>query len=234
VSLLVLEQVCKGYRGSSAVLDDVSLTLDAGEVVVVLGERQSGRSTLLRVAAGIERPDSGIVRFDGRALEEDSRILGREIGYCRPEFRLDRGSTVLDQLVGSQVARRVLPAVAEKRAVRELKRTGADRCAALAIGELKGEERVRVALARALCSSPRLIVIDEPTLGMDVLARDGVLELLRSLADEDVAVLGSAGDGTGLLGADRVLSLDKGRLRGELAPTLAVVSDLARRRQSRG
>ena len=66
---------------------------------------------------------------------------------------------------------------------------------------------MRVAIARALTSEPRLLVIDEPTIGVDLLARDGVLRLLRSIVDGGIAVLTSTGEGTGFLGADRVLSL---------------------------
>lgn len=231
MSLLEFARVGKGYGGCS-VLEDVSLELDPGEMVVVLGERQSGRSTLLRLAAGVEAPDSGIVRFDGRPLDEGTR-LGNEIGYCRLEFRVNGGRTVVEQLMSSQAARSVPAAIARRRALSVLNRVAADHCGALAIADLKVEERLRVGLARALCSSPWLVVIDEPTIGLDAIRRDEILELLRSLADDGIAVLASAGDGSGLLGAHRVLSLDKGTLRGDLTPTRAVVSDLAGHRQRR-
>lgn len=115
-----------------------------------------------------------------------------------------------------------------------LERVGASWCAALAASELKTEEIVRVALARALTSDPRLLVIDEPTIGVDLLKRDDILKLLSSLANDGIAILASTGEGTGLLGADRVLSLSKGKLNGELTPDLASVSDLGHRRRARG
>jgi ABC-type sugar transport system ATPase subunit len=235
MTLLELEHVAKGYgRGSRVALADVSLAIDAGEMVVVWGERQSGRSTLMRIAAGIEKPDAGVVRFEGRDLAEwRGETLGRGISYCRRAFRLDWGLTVLDQLVASQLAHRVPRSTAHARAWSALERVDAAWCAALLASDLKMEEAVRVAIARALTSDPRLLVIDEPTIGVDSSRRDDILKLLRSLADEGIAILESTGDGTGLLGADRPLSLGRGRLSGELTPVLAPVSDLARHRLAR-
>lgn len=236
MTLLELEHVGKSYsRGARVALDDVSLVIDAGEMVVVWGERQSGRSTLLRIAVGIEIPDKGVVRFGGHDLTDRGNELGGGgISYCRREFRPERGPTVLDQLISSQFARRIPQPIALTHAWRALERVDASWCATLAASELKTEETVRVALARTLTSNPRLVVIDEPTIGVDVLKRDDILKLLRSLADDGIAVLASTGEGTGLLGADRVLSLGKGKLNGELTPDLAPVSELDRRRQARG
>jgi ABC-type sugar transport system ATPase subunit len=236
MNLLELEHVAKGYgRGSRVVLADVSLAIDAGEMIVVWGERQSGRSTLMRIAAGIEAPDTGVVRFDGHDLAgRHGETLGGGIGYCRKVFRRDWGLTVLDQLVTSQLARWVPRSKAQTHAWRALERVDAVSCATLIATELKVEETVRVAVARALTSDPRLLVVDEPTIGVDSLRRDGILRMLRSLADDGIAILQCTGDGTGLLGADRTLSLGKGTLNGELTPDLASVSDLARHRLARG
>lgn len=236
MSLLELEQVGKSYsRGLYVALDDLSLVIDSGEMVVVLGERHSGRSTLLRVAAGVEAPSEGVVRFDGRDLAaRGGEMLGGGISYCRRGFLLYRGPTVLDQLMASQFARRVPQSTALPRAWKALERVNATGYAPQTATELKVEETVRVAVARALTSDPRLLVVDEPTIGLDPLERDHILRLLRSLADDGIAILASAGDGTGLLGADRVLSLRNGKLHGELTPELAPVTELARHRQARG
>lgn len=235
MSLLELERVAKSYSTGSSVLEDVSLVLEPGEMVVVLGERRSGRSTLLLIAAGIETPDSGFVRFAGRDLAQASKpVLGNGIAYCRREFGLDARSSVLDQLVGSQMVRGVERSAAAECAWRALERVEVARCGRLCRGELKGEEVIRVALARALTSDPRLLIVDEPAIGLAGQERDGILKLLRSLVDEGMAVLASAGDGTGLLGADRVLALRKGRLRGQAIPALAEITDLAQHRQARG
>jgi energy-coupling factor transporter ATP-binding protein EcfA2 len=236
MTLLELEHVGKCYnRGSRVALDDVSMEIDAGEMVVVWGERQSGRSTLLRIAAGIETPETGMVRFDGRDFAgRGGKMLGGGIGFCRREFRRNRGPTVLDQLITGQLGRRVPQATALTRAWRALERVQAESCAELAPTNLKTDETVRVAIARVLTCDPRLLVVDEPTIGVDPLKRDDILRLLRSLADEGVAILSSTGEGTGFLGANRVLALGKGKLDGDLTPDLAPVMDLGRHRQARG
>lgn len=234
--LLELEHVSKrSRRGPGDALDDVSLMIDEGELVTVWGERRSGRSTLLRVAAGIEAPDSGVVRFAGHDLaDRGEEKLGSGIGYCRTAFRASAGQHIVDQLAATQFARGMPRATARSRAWNALERVSAKECATRTSEELSVEEIVRVAIARALACQPRMIVIDEPTIGVELIARDGILALLRSIADDGVAVLTSTGEGTGFLGADRVLALHKGKLRGEIAPELAPVADLHRHRQARG
>lgn len=235
MTLLELEHVTKRYRrGSRIALDDASVQIDAGEMVVVWGERMSGRSTLLRVAAGIEMPDAGVVRFDGRSLaERDSEPVVGGISYVRRRMRSQWGRTVLDELVAVGLARGVARSAATQEAWKALKRVEAERCATFEPAELKIEETVRAVIARALIASPRLVVIDEPTAGVDALRQDSILELLRSLADDGIAVLASTGDSVGFLGADRSLALHGGKLVGDLRSELAPVSDLDLRRRAR-
>ncbi|MGA9875638.1 MAG: ATP-binding cassette domain-containing protein [Solirubrobacteraceae bacterium] len=232
MTLLELEHVGK-RRESHVVLDDVSLVIEAGEMVVVWGERRSGRSTLLRIAAGIETPDTGVVRFTGRdSAERGSQTLGGEIGYCRKAFRPSTGHTILEHLMAGQYARRAPRATALSSAWNALARVNAEQYASFRATDLNPAEAVRVAIARALTAKPRLLMIDEPTIGVDLLERDAILALLRSLADEGISVLSSTGEGTGVLGADRILSLGKGKLHGELTPDLAPVTDLNHRRRA--
>lgn len=232
MTLLELERVSLRYKHGPherVVLAGVSLQVERGELVAVWGMRRSGRSTLLRVAAGIEPPDAGVVRFAGRDLAKSAGDeLGGGIGYCRLDERGSEASAVLDELTVGQLARGVPQATARTLAVAALERVGASECAARGLRELDGSEAVRVALARALALEPSLLVIDEPTKGVDLLERDSILGLLRSLADEDVAVLMSSGEATALAGADRALSLSAGKLRGSASPALAEVLPLRR------
>jgi ABC-type multidrug transport system ATPase subunit len=228
--LLELERVSKCRRGGRA-FEDVSLVVDPCEMVMIFGERRSGRSTLLRIAAGIEIPDEGAVRFDGADLASHKGQVRAGIGYCRTTFRADRGPTVLDQLVSGPLTRRVARPDALARALLALERASAEQYAPLPIARLRPEEAIRVAVARCLTADPRLLILDEPTLGLDPVERDGLLELLCTLADEGISILASTGTGTDFAGTDRVLSLGKGRLRGELVPELAPVADLHEHRR---
>lgn len=215
MSLLELVRVSRRLRGGEGrlVLREVSMEVEPGELVGVWGRRHSGRSTLLRIAAGLERPDEGIVRFEGAELATDSG----GVRFCRQRFRPFDGVSVIDQLITSQLACGVSAGVARERAIVALERTQAARCAAHRPLDLGTGELVQVAIARALAHEPRMLVIDEPTLGVELDERDRVLDVLGSLAREKVAVLMSAGDTASLTGADRVLSLSAGRLHGETA-----------------
>ncbi|HEV3047038.1 MAG TPA: ATP-binding cassette domain-containing protein [Solirubrobacteraceae bacterium] len=227
MSLLELQRVAKRYREDQlerVVLRDVSLSLDAGELALAWGLRGCGRSTLLRVAAGVEAPDAGVVCFDGRDLSSHGdELFGAGVGYC--QRLLPSGSQVaLELVLMPLLASGVAPAQARTRARAALERTDAIDCARRRLSALDTAETVRLSLARVLAHEPRLIVIDDPIQGVELLQRDGLLALLRSLADDGLAVLASTTESTALSGADRALTLSDGELRGlphrQLAPVL--------------
>jgi putative ABC transport system ATP-binding protein len=230
MTLLELQGVTRRHRQGSqeyVVLRAVSLEVDAGELVAVWGPRRCGRSTLLRIAAGIERPDEGSVRFGGADLS-GRPALGSGIAYCRRGLRGAEERRVLDELLVAQLARGVPQGRARTGACAALERVDATDCSARALHELSAGEAVRVALARGLVQTPTLLLVDDPIRGVDLLERDPILALLRSLADEGIAVLACTDDATGLSGADRALSLSHGELRGESGPELASVVPLRR------
>lgn len=234
MSLLTLEQVCKRYRRGRrevTALDGVSLTIAAGELVAVWGTPRSGRTTLLRIAAGLEQPDGGHVRFGGRALargHDDGIPPG--IGYMHVGLASVGGESILDHVAMPLLARGTAPEDARARALLQLERVGAAGCAQLQPRELEPTERVRVAIAQALVTGPRLLLVDDPTRHVDLLEREAVLSLVRSIADGDVAVLMTTGEAMGVSGVDRALTISGGVLRAEAAAELANVVALPRLR----
>jgi ABC-type lipoprotein export system ATPase subunit len=227
VSLLALEHVSKRYRDGQRehmVLDDVSLELQEGELAVVYGVRRSGRTTLLRIAAGIESPDAGSVSFQGRDLaREGERLLGNGIGYVRKGLRGSEEPGVIEQVAAPLLARGTPVRDARDAARAALERAGAAHCAAACVGELSIGESMRVALARALALSPSVLVVDEPVATVEISERDGILALLRTLAREGTAVLSSTGEPSEMAGAHLGLTLSEARLRGAPQPELAPV-----------
>jgi len=227
--LLELQHVSKRFRRgvlNVEVLRDVSLEIHPREVIAVWGPGRSGRSTLLRIAGGIEAPDGGAVRFRERQLPLGGGAVAGGIAYCQPALRSRECQVVLEELIASQLALGVRPTTARACAVQALERVGAAHCDARRPFELNRAEEVRVAIARALLQQPSLLLIDEPTKGVVPLERERILELLRSLTQDNVAVLMTLDRGVGLFGADRPLSLAEGKLRGHVVPELAPVVEL--------
>jgi putative ABC transport system ATP-binding protein len=198
-------------------------------MLAIWGQRRSGRSTLLRIAAGAERPDCGVVRLAGRDLAARSNArIDENIGYCQKTLGSPTGQTVLEQVALALLARGISPSAARSRSRDALERVDCANLADAQPSDLDNTERVRVAIARAIACKPSLLVADEPTIGVDLCDRDPILLLLRSLADEGIAVLTSVGESTAFLGVDRALALSDGRLHGELQPDLASVIPLRR------
>lgn len=232
MSVLELMHVGKFHSHGSRrieVLREVSLEIDAGELVAVWGARRSGRSTLLAVASGVVSPDSGVVLFDGNDLNaRGSTALGDGVGFCHHRAGVVRGRRVIDNVRAGLLARGVAITSAHSRANQALERVGVERCSEFLLGDLDSGEAVRVAIACALVLGPRVLVIDEPTKGVDLLDRDEIVLLLRSLANEGIAILVSDGDGSGLSDADRALSLGSSELSGKTSPEIGALLPLQR------
>lgn len=218
--MLSVEGVWKGYsRGDhwTDVLSDVSLEIAAGEIGAIIGGRLTGKTTLLHIAAGLERPDKGSVSVNGTRLEELGDALGAEIVWIdssRPDRALDVLSFVAWPVAAQGKGRRV----AERLARRALDRVGAAECVEKRWDDLSDRERVLVALARAFVGAPKLIVADDLLDALSTRAIEEISDLLRSLVEESeprCAVLMSASDMESAMYADRVWSISrKGTLKG--------------------
>ncbi len=211
---LKVEGISKGYRRGSQwteVLSNVSFNVGRGEVVAVTGSRLEGKTTLLRIAAGMEHPDRGSVSLGGLALTDcrdknRSRLLGREMMW------IDRDGPGLNIEVSRFVG---LPLAlhggglrrAEREAAKVLERVGARKCLGRRWVELSNWQRALVGLARAFAGSPQVVVIDDLLDSLGGPATEDASDLLRSLIETSeprCGVLMSASDIESAMFADRV------------------------------
>ena len=190
--LLELQGVVKHYRrGAEEVvaLDGVDLAVGAGEAVALVGPSGSGKSTLLHLAGGLDVPDAGTVRVDGRDLADlgvaaRARLRRREIGFVFQFFHLLPSLTVAENvelplLLDGRRGRAARAVVAGA-----LDRVGVGHRADHLPGELSGGELQRAAIARALVGEPRLLLADEPTGNLDSATGRAVLDMLSTLVRE--------------------------------------------------
>lgn len=230
MSLLALEAVSKRYvdsRRTTVALDAVSLAVEPAELVSVWGARGSGRTTLLRIAAGLEQPDSGTVRFDGIDLTAGSEVAtAAGLAYVQPRLLGPQRQNLLDRLMYALVAGGRSRSAARERALEALEYVGVGGCEQVSVAELTVTESVRVGIAQALLFEPKLIVADDPTATVPMIERDGILVLLRAVADSGVAVLMTAGEAIGLSGVDRALTIGCGRIHANVAAKRATVIPL--------
>jgi putative ABC transport system ATP-binding protein len=220
-ALLSLRSVGKRYRrGELArwLLRDVSLELDAGEVVSVVAMRSQGKTTLLRIAAGMTGVDEGRVllgRTDLTGLSDAalSRVLRERIGWA------GRGGPGIGMQMLDYVALRLAIGGRRQRrdvqtlALKALERVGMEHCAGCSWEELSDWERALVELAQAFAGAPELLLIDDALDGLGMRETEELGALVHTLArDLGIAVLMSASDVEAALSCDRVLSLTEGRL----------------------
>lgn len=222
MTLLSLTSVSVSYaRGDRAVpvLRDLSLEVDRGELVAVYGQQASGKTSMLKVAAGLLRPDSGRVIFAGDDLTElpptsVQRLQGSAIGWVAPREPDDSEPPALLH-VALPLYGRHGKAAAQRRAMAALERVGAAHCANHPRRNLTDTDRILVLVAQALVHEPRLLVVDDPTYGFSVTDRQRVVGLLRSIADDDgTAVLMAVPEMAAMLTAHSMYALHNGRLVG--------------------
>lgn len=202
------------------VLDRVSLEIDSGVSVGVYGPRRSGKSTLLRLAAGIALPDAGTVSFEGHDIaqmagSERGRLLRGEIAFMSAaDWRANPGESVVDHVATSLGSEGLTMRDARRRALRALERVGVGAAGAEELtASLSLTDRTRVMLARGLAREPRLLVFDEPALMSNLGDRDSFYALLRSAVRErNMTLLVASEEMAALRGVGVLMSIADGEL----------------------
>lgn len=200
MSLLELNGVQKRF-GAVQALRGVTFEVDSGEVVGLVGDNGAGKSVLMKTITGVYQPDAGDIRFDGNVISGkepgEIRALGIEMIY--QDLALARMQDVASNIfLGREPTRRVLgtplrmidrPRM-EREAEAMIRKLGARvPSVQYAVGQLSGGQQQSVAIARALTFNPKLVIMDEPTAALAVREVEHVLELIRELKNQQVAVI---------------------------------------------
>ncbi|MFD4031652.1 ABC transporter ATP-binding protein [Streptomyces sp. NPDC058637] len=217
-SLLVARGLHKTY-GSTPALDGASFSVHPGEVVAVMGPSGSGKSTLLHCLAGIVVPDSGTVTYAGRELSamsdaERSALRRSDFGFVFQFGRLVPELTCLENVALPLRLNGVKRKAAERTALEWLERLEVDGIAGKRPGEASGGQGQRVAVARALVASPKVVFADEPTGALDSLNGVRVMELLtESARSANTAVVLVTHEARVAAYSDRDIAVRDGRTR---------------------
>jgi len=229
--LIRVEHVNRMYRvGERMVkaLDDVSLSIAAGEFVVVVGPSGSGKTTLLNVMAGIDRPNAGQVRMDGvviNALDENQLALwrGAAVGIVFQFFQLLPTLTALENVMLPMELRGSYRGERRERTLANLTQVGlAERVDQLP-SELSGGEQQRVAIARALANDPAIVLADEPTGNLDTITGLQIVDLLARLSARGKTVVLVTHDETLATRATRRVHMRDGRSVAQTSPQTCLV-----------
>jgi ABC-type polar amino acid transport system ATPase subunit len=220
--LIRIENLQKSF-GSLRVLRNVSLSVNRGEVVCIIGASGSGKSTLLRCINLLEEPDSGHIWFEGNDLtdlETDLNHLRERIGMVFQSFNLFANHNVLDNctlapmLVGGKSREE-----AEAVAIGHLKSVGLGDFLTADVTRLSGGQKQRVAIARALCMNPDIMLFDEPTSALDPEIVQEVLDVMQRLAADGMTMVVVTHEMQFAREAsDRVLFMDQGIILEEGSP----------------
>jgi polar amino acid transport system ATP-binding protein len=226
--MISVRNVGKAY-GTQRVLDDVSLEVDKGEVVCVIGPSGSGKSTLLRCINGLEGYDEGEIAIDGAAVlhkHKSIHALRSEVGMVFQRFNLFPHRTALENVMEGPVhVKGMSRSEAKDQAAVLLAKVGLGEKLTAYPAKLSGGQQQRVAIARALAMQPKAILFDEPTSALDPELVGDVLKVMLTLAHEGMTMVVVTHEmGFAAEVARRVLFLDHGRVIEE-GTTLQILAD---------
>ncbi|MEX2290405.1 MAG: amino acid ABC transporter ATP-binding protein [Mycobacteriales bacterium] len=220
--LVVLSGVNKHF-GDLHVLKDIDLTVDRGEVVVVIGPSGSGKSTLCRAINRLETIDDGTIAIDGEPLPAEGKQLAQlraKVGMVFQSFNLFAHKTVLENVtLGPVKVKGVKKSEAERRGKELLDRVGIGNQSDKYPAQLSGGQQQRVAIARALAMDPMVMLFDEPTSALDPEMINEVLDVMTSLAKSGMTMVVVTHEmGFARRAADRVVFMDQGSIVEQASP----------------
>jgi ABC-2 type transport system ATP-binding protein len=215
---LLLDNVVKTY-GAIRAVDGVSFTASAGEFIALLGPNGAGKTTLFQLLSGLFVPDSGRIEVMGHDMLRDPVPALAKLGIVFQQPTLDLELTVTGNLLFHAGLHGIPRAIAKTRIEAELARLGLAERAHDKTIQLSGGNRRRVELARALLHEPRVLLMDEATVGLDPASRGDLLKLMLTMrAERSVAVLWATHLCDEVADADRVIVLHRGKVLADTTP----------------
>jgi ABC-2 type transport system ATP-binding protein len=190
--ILQIDHLTKTYKtGSSPVhaLNGVTLDLHEGEIFGLLGVNGAGKTTLSSIIATLHPPTSGDIRYKGISIYKDLMRYRHALGYCPQNQNLDQYLNVRDNLVFAGRYFLMPKAVINARVDELLEQLELTRYAEFKISELSGGTKQRVLIARALMHNPRIIILDEPTVGLDPDIRQKLWALIKALKNQGISII---------------------------------------------
>ena len=221
---LQLQQVYFSYL-NGLVLHNINLSIEAGEMVALLGPNGSGKTTLIKLASGVLKPSQGEIKLDGSSLSRLSRrSIARTVAVVPQQFHIAFAFTVTEVVMLGRIP--FLKAFTEEREIDRqfvssaLKLVGISELKERRFDEISGGERQKVILAMALAQQPKLLLLDEPTVHLDIAHQVEILELVRSLNKErGLTVIAAMHDlNLASLYFDRLVLLKEGRVSADGTP----------------
>lgn len=180
--MLNIKNLVKKFHDKT-IIDDISLTVAPGEILVLLGGSGVGKSTILRVLSNLEKSNSGKIELDNKDLDF------KKVGMVFQDFNLFTNLTVLENLVYPLVhVLKIEQSKAEEIALHMLAKFNIDHKAQSYSSSLSGGQKQRVAIARALCMNPKIICLDEPTSALDPMLTSDVAKIITELAQQGIIV----------------------------------------------
>lgn len=219
--ILNLQNVTKSYQlGTTSVqaLVDVSLQIQRGGIVALMGPSGSGKSTILNLFGALDQPSSGAVHVDGREIsrlgkDEQADFRNATIGFVFQNFNLIPVLTTLENVVLPAQLGQSKVQDSEERAKILLEKVGLGKQLQQSVNKLSGGQMQRVAIARALINKPKIILADEPTANLDHKTSEKVLAILRDLCNQEQAtVVVATHDRAVLPWCDRIITLHDGKV----------------------
>ena len=187
--MLTISGLSKTYANGVRALDNVSLSIGKG-MFGLLGPNGAGKSTLMRIVATLQAADTGVVTFEDRDIAKHPQFLRRQLGYLPQEFGVYPKISAVDLLDHLAVLKGILDAdQREQQVLSLLQKTNLFQARKKAVGSFSGGMRQRFGIAQALLGDPRLIIVDEPTAGLDPEERKRFLNLLSEIGENVVVLL---------------------------------------------